>query len=179
MEKAMLEKIVRFDNAAVIFIHTRLRSKALDYFFIGATYLGSDVFAIGLILGLLLLPGAYFTIFAKNSALALLVSSVTVAILKYYVKRKRPFEVILELESLKIGIDQFSFPSGHTTAAFALAATIAFLTPSAFISTIYVLLAFIVALSRIYLGVHYPSDVTAGAVIGTFCAILVHFVILG
>lgn len=175
----MLEKIVRFDNNAVIFIHSRLRSKPLDYFFIGATYLGSDVFAIGLILGLLLLPGVHFTVFAKNSALALLLSSVTVAILKYFVKRKRPFEVILELESLKIGIDQFSFPSGHTTAAFTLASTIAYLTPNPFISIVYFLLAFIVAMSRVYLGVHYPSDVTAGAVIGTACAMLVHYVILG
>ncbi|HSP48281.1 MAG TPA: phosphatase PAP2 family protein [Clostridiaceae bacterium] len=175
----MLEKIVRFDNAAVVYIHTRLRSKMMDYFFIGATYLGSDVFAVGVILGLLLLPGSNFTAFAKNSALALVLSSVTVGVLKYFVKRKRPFEVILELESLKIGIDQFSFPSGHTTAAFALAATIAFLTPNPFISTVYVVLAAIVAMSRVYLGVHYPSDVTAGALIGTLYAVLVHYIILG
>ena len=175
----MLEKIVRFDNAAVVYIHTRLRSKMMDYFFIGATYLGSDVFAVGVILGLLLLPGSNFTAFAKNFALALVLSSVTVGVLKYFVKRKRPFEVILELESLKIGIDQFSFPSGHTTAAFALAATIAFLTPNPFISTVFVVLAAIVAMSRVYLGVHYPSDVTAGALIGTLYAVLVHYIILG
>jgi undecaprenyl-diphosphatase len=57
-----------------------------------------------------------------------------------------------------------SFPSGHATTAFALAAVLGFLSERWFYPAL--LLAAIIALSRVTLGVHYPSDVLAGAVIG-------------
>jgi undecaprenyl-diphosphatase len=176
---AMIQRISEFDKAAVLYINNRLRTRLLDYFFIGATYLGSDVFALGVILGLFFFPGRNFNSFAAAAALSLFFTSITVGVVKFFVKRKRPFEKLINLNSIKIGVDQFSFPSGHTAAAFTLAATVALLTSSPLISFIYYMLATLVAMSRVYLGVHYPSDVAAGAVVGTSYAVVVHFMILG
>lgn len=170
----MIEKIKAWDARVVLYINKNLKRKYLDYFFIGTTYLGSDVFAIGFILAFAFLPVNKINDFALYAAASLILSSVTVGILKNRIRRKRPFEEILELKSLKIGIDQFSFPSGHTTAAFSLAVTSALVTSGHIASTVYLLLAILVAASRVYLGVHYPSDVMAGAFIGSFYALFVN-----
>jgi len=170
----MIEKIRNWDERSVIYINQKIKRKYLDYFFVAATYMGSEVFAIGFILAFAFLPASKIDDFALYAATALILSSITVGILKNAIKRKRPFESIIELKSLKVGVDQFSFPSGHTTAAFSLAVTSALVTNGHVASSAYLLLALIVALSRVYLGVHYPSDVIAGGVIGSFFAIAVH-----
>lgn len=172
----MLEKIRKFDEKIVRYVNENLKHKSLDYFFVAATYLGSDVFAIGFILGFTVLPVKSMEAFALYAAITLMLTSITVAIIKNKVKRKRPFENIIELKSLKIGVDQFSFPSGHTAAAFSLAVTSALVTSGHVASSIYMFLAILVAVSRVYLGVHYLTDVTAGALIGSFYAILVHLI---
>ena len=171
----MIEKIRNWDERSVIYINQKIKRKYLDYFFVAATYMGSEVFAIGFILAFAFLPTSKIDDFALYAATALILSSITVGILKNAIKRKRPFESIIELKSLQVGVDQFSFPSGHTTAAFSLAVTSALVTNGHVASSAYLLLALIVALSRVYLGVHYPSDVIAGGVIGSFFAIAVHF----
>lgn len=172
----LLDKIRILDETIAIYVNANLKHRYLDYFFVVATYLGSDIFAIGFILGFTFLPVKNMEAFALYAAISLVLTSVTVAIIKNTVKRKRPFESIIHLQSLKIGIDQYSFPSGHTAAAFSLAVTSALVTSGHVASSIYLILAFIVAASRVYLGVHYLSDVTVGALIGSFFAVLVHLI---
>jgi len=170
----LIEKIRRLDERIVIYINQNVKRRYLDIFFIATTYLGSDLFAMGFILAFALLPINHINDFALYTAIALMLSSVTVGILKNTIRRKRPFETIIELESLKIGVDQFSFPSGHTSAAFCIAVMSALVTSGHGVSLIYLVLAFLVALSRVYLGVHYPSDVITGAFIGSFFAVTVN-----
>ena len=67
--------------------------------------------------------------------------------------------------------DHQSFPSGHATTAFALAAVLAFLWPKTFWPAL--LFAVLVALSRVAIGAHYPTDIAAGAVLGVFGAYVV------
>ena len=85
--------------------------------------------------------------------------------LKNSLKRRRPQDCVPGFRSLIIASDQFSFPSGHSSGAFLLATacTVAFGGP---IVAVY-LWAVTVALSRVILGVHFPGDTVAGALMGT------------
>ena len=91
-------------------------------------------------------------------------------LIKRIVARTRPYEVIEGLTSLIGPQSDFSFPSGHTAASFAFATVILLTMPKKF-SIPTLILAFLIALSRIYLGVHYPTDILGGIVIGVLCGI--------
>lgn len=170
----MLDLIFKIDFRVVQFINQRLRNPFFDYLNIAMTYLGSDVFALGVLLALVFLPKDVFRPFAIQAAVTLTVSTIVVQVLKRVIRRKRPFVLSKNLRSIRIGVDPYSFPSGHTCAAFALAMSISLLTGSPTIRLLFLLLAFGVGFSRVYLAVHYPSDVIAGALIGSFFALIVH-----
>ncbi|ACG75320.1 phosphoesterase PA-phosphatase related [Anaeromyxobacter sp. K] len=86
--------------------------------------------------------------------------------LKRSLTRARPDAAITGFEALAANPDRFSFPSGHTAAAFGVA--IAFADEPAGLGPAALLLAVGIGLSRVYLGAHYPLDVVAGAVLGVF-----------
>ena len=99
--------------------------------------------------------------------------------LKYAVKRDRPFVTYPEYFTDKTGYDfsnSYSFPSGHTTTAFATATALTLDYPKWYVIVPSYAYAGTVAYSRMHLGVHYPSDVLAGALIGSGCAVLSHYV---
>lgn len=98
--------------------------------------------------------------------LGLLVTNVTI---KPLVERARPWTV-LPIVPLVTEKDPNSFPSGHTCAAFAASMIWVRTLPWSWGRTCGVVLAVLMGLSRLYVGVHYPSDVLVGAVIGTLCA---------
>ena len=98
--------------------------------------------------------------------LGLLVTNVTI---KPLVERARPW-LLWPIEPLVTEKDPNSFPSGHTCAAFAAAMAWARTLPLKRDQVIAVVMAVLMGLSRLYVGVHYPSDVLVGAVIGSLCA---------
>ncbi|HEX9399327.1 MAG TPA: phosphatase PAP2 family protein [Anaeromyxobacter sp.] len=89
--------------------------------------------------------------------------------LKRSLTRARPDVSIAGFEPLLANPDRFSFPSGHTAAAFGVA--VAFAGESAGVGPLALLLAVGIGLSRVYLGAHYPLDVAAGAVLGVFAGL--------
>jgi undecaprenyl-diphosphatase len=89
-------------------------------------------------------------------------------VIKKSIKRPRPPEAIDGFKSVVIASDEFSFPSGHTSAAFFFCTFIC-LTLSISFWPLY-LWAMLVGASRVFLGVHFPTDILMGAVLGTSVA---------
>ncbi len=108
--------------------------------------------------------------FSSLLALSLLLERSLYWSLKNSLKRRRPQESVPGFTSLITASDQFSFPSGHSSAAFLLA-TCLLLAFGGPVAAMY-LWATGVALSRIILGVHFPFDTVAGGLMGGGCALL-------
>lgn len=89
-------------------------------------------------------------------------------ILKNAIRRPRPKESIIDFVPGLTPSDRFSFPSGHTAAAFLFATVLSAYYPS--LMFIAFGLAAIIGMSRVLLGVHYPSDIAAGILLGIGCA---------
>ena len=92
--------------------------------------------------------------------------------LKYSIDRLRPYEKYPDMIHAIEREDSPSFPSGHTAAAFSLATSLSITYPKWYVIAPSALWACGVGYARINQGVHYPSDVLTGAVIGTGCAFL-------
>ena len=145
------------------------RTPFLDRFFAAVTRLGDHgVFWIVLAAALLCVP--------KTRRLGLCVTAALLLnglfcnlLLKPLIARPRPF-VLREIALLIAAPKDFSFPSGHTSAAFAAASALA-LCRSRFAVPAGVLAA-VIAFSRLYLFVHYPTDVLAGLLLGCLCGLL-------
>lgn len=101
-------------------------------------------------------------------------SGITVA-LKYTINRDRPFKTYPDITKKSAGRSP-SFPSGHTSGAFALATSLSLSYPKWYIIVPSYTWAGSVGFSRMDLGVHYPSDVLAGAIVGSGCAWLTHYI---
>jgi undecaprenyl-diphosphatase len=157
---AVLQQLLRMDQAAVIRISGR-RNALLDLLMKSATRLG-DGHVWGLI-GLALLFTEEEILF-KQLALAFAVELTVFKSAKRLFSRPRPFVCLPQVTMLVIPPDEFSFPSGHTAAAFVVATVVGLGVTGMLVPLTAV--AMLIGLSRVYLGVHYPSDVAAGAVLG-------------
>ncbi len=108
-----------------------------------------------------------------SMALGFLVSNIA---LKNIVDRIRPYDLDPLINNLVTETDA-SFPSGHTTASFACAIAYFKMLPKRVYGVLAIILASLIAFSRLYLGVHYPSDVLAGVIIGLICSCVICWII--
>lgn len=91
-------------------------------------------------------------------------------VLKNGCKRNRPESVLVGFRSVIKPSDQFSFPSGHTSAAFMIAVICGFYYPSVFL--LLLCCASLIGFSRVALGVHFPTDIVAGMSLGISAALI-------
>lgn len=96
-------------------------------------------------------------------------------ILKNAVARIRPYDLNTEITLLVSALSDYSFPSGHTLASFEAATVLLIRDKRLGIPAL--VLAILIALSRLYLYVHYPTDVLAGALLGTVIGIFACFLV--
>lgn len=160
-----------FEFAFLDFIQNSLRTNIGDFFFTTITHLG-DKGIVWIILGLaLLIPKK-----TRKSGIAVLIALVADLILcniiiKPLVARPRPFAINTDIALLIKKPGEFSFPSGHTAASFAAAFALLFRKEKK-IWQASMVLAVLIAFSRMYLYVHYPTDILGGIVIGLVCGYL-------
>ncbi|ANF96138.1 phosphatase PAP2 family protein [Paenibacillus bovis] len=148
--------------------NTRLHNRFLNIFFYYLTNLGGATFTIIATLAIWLLAPAPWDQAGLHAAVALAVSHIPVAIAKKLYPRIRPYLAIPETITFRNPLTDHSFPSGHTTAVFSV--TVPFMLMDVHTIPFLLPLALIVAVSRMYLGLHYPSDVLVGALIGSAVA---------
>ena len=156
-----LQSVQNLDGEILLQIQQHLRTDMLTPFMKIVTFLGNGGwFWILCAVVLLAIPKTRKTGYAAVFSL-IFGAIVTNMLLKNIVARPRPFAEIEALIPLIAKPTDFSFPSGHTTASFAVALVMFRMLPKK-IGIPAVVLAALVAFSRLYLGVHYPTDVLVG-----------------
>ena len=137
----------------------------LNLFFSTITHMGGATFTILSTILLILISNNQTKVAAYSSALSLAISHIPVQLVKKLFPRKRPYLMIEETKVPLNPLKDHSFPSGHTTAIFSVIIPLVLFAPA--LSFILIPLGLCVGLSRIYLGLHYPSDVMAGGLLGS------------
>lgn len=165
------EDMAKVEISILLWIQENLRCAFTDWFFPAVTFLGNK--------GLIWIAAAVALLFFKQYrkwgvlllAALLITTLVGEAALKNLIGRPRPCTLFPEMELLIPRPGSYSFPSGHSASSFAAAAVLlkcrrAFGIPA-------ILLAALIAFSRLFLFVHYPTDVLAGAALGAILGLLV------
>ena len=168
----MFELIQRVDEKLLVWIGAHLRVRWLDPMLTAYTKLGNGGLIFIALAVLMLL--FYRTRRAGASAGVGLAAGavVTNLLVKPLVSRPRPWVVMPEWQPLLLSSDAHSFPSGHTTAAFAFAVALCVNIPHKWAKAAALAAAALMGFSRLYVGVHFPTDVLAGAVVGSVCGLL-------
>jgi undecaprenyl-diphosphatase len=154
-------------NVCVAVNHTS-QYRVIRDFFRAVSRLGDGMFWYALMAGILVTKGADGFMPVLHMALAGLLGTVIYKWIKGKTLRPRPYEVHQDIWLTGKPLDKFSFPSGHTLHAVLFCVVMINYYPQ--LAMIVVPFTALVGLSRVVLGLHYPSDVVAGALLGGMIA---------
>ena len=165
--------ILSLDIELLLFMQENIRCALLDPVMKAASWVG-DVGMIWIAAAVIMLIFKKTRRSGFDLALCLAIAAIICNLaFKNIVQRPRPFLTVSELELIVAPLSSFSFPSGHACSSFASATAIALGQRKyggwAFLP------ATLIAFSRVYVGVHYPSDVLTGAVLGFLMSLLVYW----
>ncbi|WP_336881636.1 phosphatase PAP2 family protein [Priestia koreensis] len=176
MKKKIIQKLYELECQLFRMLNRHFDRKFLSRYFRFVTHFGGALLTIAIALLLMIFTSGSLKLTAYAGGLSLALSHVPVAIMKKLYPRKRPYLQIKDTKVLENPLTDHSFPSGHTTAIFSLTTPFFIYFPFAVI--ILLPLACSVGLSRIFLGLHYPTDVLVGSILGTctglFCFSFFH-----
>ena len=168
----MLNMIQSLDGEILLWIQEFVRMEWLNPIVKVFTSLGNGGI-VWIVLTIAMLCWKPTRKYGVASGIALLLSLLFTNLgLKPLISRTRPYYTVEGLIPLVTSSDLNSFPSGHTSAAFAAGLAWARVLPKKWMRVTAVVQAFLMGLSRLYVGVHYPTDVLVGAIVGTVCAVL-------
>lgn len=165
-------RLYNTDLNTLLLFNISIKCKVLDRIMPLITYIGSAAFTTSCCLMVIVMGTGNVRNIGIRALIALVVSHILVRLLKNSVCRLRPKDVLPNINTFNVSLDYYSFPSGHTTAVFAIATTLALAFPV--LAWVCFPIALIVAISRLYLGVHYPSDVLAGMAMSIFTSLIIN-----
>ncbi len=162
----MINFFYNIDVSIFYFINQTFSTPFLDKFFITITLVDNWFIAYLILWGILFFKGGKRGKIAAILIILLVVMSDQIGfkIIKAYFERPRPCTVLPNVITPIGCAGSFSFPSNHALNNFAVATFFYLLFPN--LKWILYITATLIALSRVYLGVHYPSDIIGGALIG-------------
>lgn len=162
-----------WDMQVIEWIYEGVQGTVLNPFMVAISRLGNGgVLWISIGLILIFIPKHRKTAILMFISLALgyLIGDL---LIKNLIQRPRPFMVNPALKLLISPPVSYSFPSGHTVSSFASAVVLARRASKRFYGLFWLLIAFVMGISRVYLSVHYPTDVFAGMILGSLVACFV------
>jgi len=169
--RQLIFKLQKLDQGLFQWINGRIHNRFLNFFLYYLTNLGGATFTISTSLLIWAFSSPPWSTAGAQAAVALAISHIPVAIAKKLYPRIRPYLALPDTNTFRNPLSDHSFPSGHTTAVFSIA--IPFIAAIPELLPLFLSLSLIVGFSRIYLGLHYPSDVLAGGAIGTAVATMI------
>lgn len=172
----MLETLLNLDGGFLLFLQESVRNPILDNLMIFITSLGNG--------GMIWIAATIVLLIPKKTRKAGIMSAVALLgsliinnnIVKNIVQRPRPFVTFTDLQIIIPTPSEFSFPSGHTSSSFAAAAVFYRHLPKK-LGLPAVILAGLIGFSRLYVGVHYPTDVIAGVLMGILLSYLAEYLV--
>lgn len=144
-------------------------------FVTNASFYVDGAVPVGLVLAGIIDQDEATRIKGYDAAASILIAGGAETVLKDITKRERPFITHPGLIISKVKETGYSFPSGHSSLAFAATTSLSIAIPKWYVIVPSYAYAGAVGYSRLYLGVHYPSDVLGGAVVGAGSAYLTYF----
>lgn len=160
-----MDTFFQWEEQFLLFLQNTVRNPVLDRIMQFITSLGDAGFlSVAVCISLLCVRRLRKTGWAASLSLGLDFVLVNL-MLKNWIARIRPYHLLEDLVLLAKEPSDYSFPSGHSGAAFAVASVL-FLCAPRKAGVPAMVLAALIAFSRLYLGVHFPTDVIGGALIG-------------
>lgn len=164
----VMSLIQKYDNFILLFIKNNMHSEIMDKFMVIITSLGNGGVIWIVTAVILMINKKHRRVGFMALGALLLCTMLGEGIIKHLVQRIRPSADIPAINLLIAKPLSYSFPSGHTASSFSVAGVLEKYFKNYAIELF--TLASLIAFSRLYLYVHYPSDVLAGIVLGLICS---------